>query len=362
MVALALALTLAAGPGFAHALPPAPVRLYRVAWQRSFVPLRPLERGPEEHGGVAFDPATGLAVFGTRDGWLHAVRADGSVAWEIEGRGAFGPPAIAGDTVYVGSADGRLFAIALPTGRERWRYQAGEDLSTRPAVAHGAVLVASQQDTVFAVDAATGAWRWHHRRENKRATFTIFGAAAVLAGPDAVYAAYSDGYAAALDPASGAARWERQIAPEGAHLDVDALALGGGRLYAAAQSGAVVAVDAATGEARWSFAAPGAAQLALAGDLVVVVTTANVHALAPEDGAVVWTAPLRGAPRGAPIVAGPWILVPAGAGGLRWIEAASGRTLRVFDPGTGVSGSPALAGSRVYVLSNGGDLLALDLS
>jgi outer membrane protein assembly factor BamB len=362
MLALALALTLAAGPGFATSLPPAPVQLYRVAWQRSFVPLRPFERGPQERGGVAFDPATGLAVFGTRDGWLHAVRADGSVAWELQGGGPYGPPAIAGDTVYVGSADGRLYAIALPTGRERWRYHGGEDLSTRPAVADGAVLVASQQDTVFAVDAASGAWRWHHRRENKRAEFTIFGAAAVLAGPGAVYAAYSDGYAAALDPATGAARWERQVAPAGDHLDVDALALRDGRLYAAAYSGAVVAVDAATGEARWSFAVPGAAQLVLAEGLLVVVAAANVHGLAPNDGGAAWTTPLGGSPTGAPVVAGPWILVPAGAGGLRWIEAASGRTLRVFDPGTGVSSSPAVAGSRVYVLSNGGDLVALDLS
>ncbi len=362
MLALALALALGAGPGITTAIPPAPVRLYRVAWQRPFVPLRPLERNPEERGGVAFDPATGLAVFGTRDGWLHAVRADGTVAWELRGGAAFGPPAIVGDTVYVGSADGRLYAVAISGGRERWRYKADEDLSTRPAVAHGLVLVASLQDTVFAVDAATGAWRWHHRRENKRADFTIHGAAAVATGPEAIYAAWSDGFAAALDPASGAARWERQVAPEGNHLDVDALALDGGRLYAAAYSGAVLALDAASGATRWTFAAPGAAQLALAEGLVVAVTPAGVTGLAPADGGVVWTAPLGGTPAGAPVVAGPWILVPAGGGGLRWIEAASGRTLRVFDPGTGVSGSPAVAGSRVYVLSNGGDLLALDLS
>jgi hypothetical protein len=35
--------------------------------------------------------------------------------------------------------------------------------------------------------------------------------------------------------------------------------------------------------------------------------------------------------------------------------------LRVFDPGTGVSGPAGVHGGRVYVLSNGGDLYALDL-
>ena len=43
------------------------------------------------------------------------------------------------------------------------------------------------------------------------------------------------------------------------------------------------------------------------------------------------------------------------------LELASGRTVRVLDPGTGVGASPGLAAGRAYVLSNGGLLVALDL-
>jgi outer membrane protein assembly factor BamB len=362
MTALTLALVLAAA-GAPRSLPPAPVALYRVAWERPFVPLRALEWKPAERGGVAVDRATGLVIFGTRDGWLHAVRPDGSVAWELQGEGAFGPPTIEGDTVYVGSTGGRLRAVAIPTGKERWSYRVEEDLATRPAVVHGSVYVASLQDTVYSVDAGSGAWRWHHRREPKGEGFTIFGAAAVVAGADAVYGAYSDGFVAALDPKTGAARWEKRVAPANGHLDVDALVLDGSRLYAAAFSGAVLALDARTGDTAWTFQAPGAAQLALAGGLVVAVTATSVHGLSPADGGALWTASLGpGGPAGPPAVVGKWILVPAGPGGLRWIEAASGRTLRIFDPGTGVSGTPASGAGRVYVLSNGGDLFALDLS
>src|SRR5512138_2325545 len=371
MTALALALALAAGPpatagslGVRTTLPPAPVRLYEVAWQRKLVPVEPLEWKPEERGGVAVDPTTKLVLFGTRDGWLHAVRPDGTVAWEFRGAGGpFGPPAIEGDTVYVGSSDGRLYAVAIATGVERWRYQAGEDLSTRPAVARGAVFVASLEDTLFCVDVASGAWKWHHRRETKAASgFTIYGAASALAGPDAVYAAYSDGFAAALDPATGAARWEKQIAPSADHLDVDALALDAGRLYAAAYSGAVLAVDPRTGDVVWKASAPGASRVVVDGGLVVAVTATSVQAFSLANGAAAWTTPLHGSPQGAPVAAGKWLLVPSGDQGLRWLEAATGRPLRVFDPGSGASGSPAVLGGRVYVLSNGGDLYALDLS
>jgi outer membrane protein assembly factor BamB len=314
-----------------------------------------------ELGGAAVDPATGLVLTATRDGWLHAVRPDGTLAWEYRtGATAPGTPNVDGDTVYVGTSEGVLHAVAIDTGKARWRYEAKEELGTRPVVSDGTVYVASFQDTLFAVDARTGAWRWHHRREGREG-MSIRGAAGAVVGGGAVFAAYSDGYVAALDPGNGQTRWERLVAPVGDQLDVDGLALDGGRLYAAAYSGAVLALDAATGKTIWSFAAPGATRVSLAAGVVVAATTTAVHGLSAVDGTPLWSAPLGGAPWSDPAVAGKWVLVPSGFGGLRWLEAASGRTLRVFDPGSGVAGSPAVRGSRVYVLSNGGTLFALDL-
>jgi len=103
------------------------------------------------------------------------------------------------------------------------------------------------------------------------------------------------------------------------------------------------------------------ALIVLDAGIVIATTTTSVYALSAEDGMPLWSTPLGGAPWAEPAVAGKWVLVPTGSGGLRWLEAASGRTLRVFDPGTGVSGEPAVSGSRIYVLSNGGTLFALDL-
>jgi outer membrane protein assembly factor BamB len=362
MLAVALALALgASGPGVRASLPPAPLRLYKISWQRPLVPLQPLEKDPLEPGGVAVDPATGTAIFGTRDGWLHAIRPDGTVAWELRGGGSFGPAFVEGTTVYVGSVDGGLYAVDAASGKLRWRYDAKEDLSTRPSVLGGLVYVASLQDAVFAVDAQTGAWRWHHRREQKGEAPTIFGAAPALATPDAVFAAYSDGFVAALEPRTGQVRWERLVAPAGTHRDVDALMLDGGRLYAAAYSGAVLALDVLSGQTLWSTPSPGVHQLGRASGLVLAGSGSALQALSPADGGAIWTTPVGGAPAAEPALAGKWLLVPTGRGGLRWLEAASGRLLRVFDPGTGVSGPVAVAGGRVYVLSNGGDLFALDL-
>jgi hypothetical protein len=60
-------------------------------------------------------------------------------------------------------------------------------------------------------------------------------------------------------------------------------------------------------------------------------------------------------------MAGRWLVVPAGKGGLRFLDPKTGRLARVFDPGKGVNATPLVVGRRMYVLSSGSSLLALDL-
>lgn len=362
MLAAGLALLLAAAPAIDGRLPPAPLQVFEIAWRRALVRPELFDWKRLEPGGPAIDPVTGMVVVGTRDGWLHAFRPDGKIAWEFQGAGSFGaPPAIDGGVVYAGSSGGVLYALDLATGKLRWQYDAKEELGTRPAVGGGLVLAYTLEDTLVAVDARTGAWRWHHRRD-RREGFSIRGGADPIVRGDTVYAAWSDGTVAALDLAAGAPRWERKVAPQGKYEDVDSLALAGGRLYAAAYSGAVLALDPDSGKTLWQVKLPDATKLAFCADAVVVVTTNAVKALSPEGGAPIWETRLGdGAPASAPVQAGELIAVPAGEGGLQFLEGSSGRLLRILDGGQGINGTFAFSGGRGYVLANGGTLFALDL-
>src|SRR5512139_3624168 len=122
LVAAVLAAAVAAPPA-----PPAASNLYRILWTKQLTPATLLEYHPQEPGGAGVDPASGLVVVGTRDGWVHALLPDGNRLWEFRTAGSFqAAPLVGSDAVFVGSLDGRIYAREKSTGAERWTYDVKE--------------------------------------------------------------------------------------------------------------------------------------------------------------------------------------------------------------------------------------------
>jgi len=357
-VALSMALALAAVAAPESAAPPT----LKALWIRNLVAPDLLEWRPEETGGPAVDPDTGAVVVGARDGRVTSFLPRGEVLWEFKAGGGFAcAPLVHDGAVYVGSLDGRLYALELGSGRERWRYDAQEEIGATPLLHQGILFFPTFQDTLFAVDARTGAWKWQVRRERKGEGFTVRGVGRpVLAQQGIVAAGWADGTVTAHDAATGAPRWEQRVAPQGEQMDVDGLAADGGRVFAAAYSGAVVALDAASGKQLWERKLPGASRLLFLDGMLVALGTAVVQGLDPADGAVRWSRAHEGVPSGLPVRFGGRAAFPTGKE-LLLLDARNGRVRRAIDPGSGVSASPAGAGKRGYVLSNAGAIVAVEL-
>lgn len=85
--------------------------------------------------------ADGLALLGTYDGFVALDAGTGETQWAVETFDTnYEPPVVVGDTVYGGSRDTGVYAMALTDGTQRWRTQA----------AGGITALAATQDTVFA--------------------------------------------------------------------------------------------------------------------------------------------------------------------------------------------------------------------
>jgi len=244
--------------------------------------------------------------------------------------------------------------------RELWRHPIGLGWAGF-AVADGLAVTQEQREgreAVVAYDLDTGAPRWSHLREvgfesplagdGPRATPSI--------ADGSVYALGGTGRLAALDLASGALRWERDVLadagsrPPGHGVAASPLVMGGLLVVLAGGPAgqSLIAYDRATGERRWSGGSDPAAYssplLATLDGVRQIVVFNQVHVTGHDaaDGAVLWSYPW---PKGSERVAQPVVLgadrlfVSTGYG-------IGGQLLRIRRGGDGAFGVESLYETR----------------
>ena len=101
--------------------------------------------GAEAGDVMALNASSGEIV------WSHHARTY-SFDWEDEFR-TDPSPAVAGDTVYAGLPDGRVYALDADTGEERWNHLGPRSVVSSPAVVDGTVYVGSNDGNLYALDA-----------------------------------------------------------------------------------------------------------------------------------------------------------------------------------------------------------------
>jgi outer membrane protein assembly factor BamB len=332
----------------------------------------PMFRGGPAHEGVYASTAPTL-----RD-----------VAWKFrtEGR-VLSSPAVVGTTVYVGSTDGRLYAIDRSSGTERWRFQTRGPISSSPAVADGLVYISSVDGLIYAVDAATGAERWRFATRGER-RFTapgIHGAIprtermpdpfdVFLSSPTVVdgtlYIGSGDQHVYALDARTGTERW-RFATGDVVHATP---AVANGLVYIGSWDRNLYALDASTGAERWRYTTGndtviynqiGIASSAAVKDGLVFVggRDGKFHVVDARTGAPRWTHDNRGG----------WTIgSPAVRDGVVYFATSDGRRFKALDAATGATrfdlanpavsfSSPALVGDIAYYGTSDGWLRAVNV-
>lgn len=245
-----------------------------------------------------------LAVVGANDGTLTALNVnDGTVQWKAETGGPLrGPAAIDGDSVYVVSDDGYLYAFGLD-GAPLWKTEVGQgperghydNYGSRPAVVDGTVYAAGMAGIVAAVDAASGEIDW---------TFDVEGAVqtGIAYGDGRVHVTAMNSRHVALDAATGDLLWELNTIQPGTTTPV----VMGEAVIIGSRSANLQVRDAASGDKIWtatfggSWVQSGGAPIDDGSFAVGSSDLGVVRAYNLDAGAVLWNVTLGGWPWGVP--------------------------------------------------------------
>ena len=311
----------------------------------------------------------GRAFVGTREGRLFAVDGEsGAIHWVRDlGDRISGGPAVDGQgRVYVGTDQGQVFALSADSGETAWQGEVSSEVITAPRVAGGMVFVRTADDFLWALRSADGGDRWSFNVEGR--SLALRGGSRPAFRDGRVYAGFSSGELVALNAGDGSPRWREAVAnPSGRTelermVDVDAAPeVLDGMVVAAAYQGAVVALDTANGQQLWKRNFSVYNDPAVAGERVFVTTAdQTVIALDRNNGGTLWTQKVL-AGSGAlssPVVTDEAVVVGDGEGRITWFHRDSGKLTGQIDLGpSAVHGPPlVLADGSVLALSDQGTL------
>ncbi|HLL53578.1 MAG TPA: PQQ-binding-like beta-propeller repeat protein, partial [Myxococcaceae bacterium] len=158
-------------------------------------------------------------------------------------------------------------------------------------------------------------------------------------------------------------KWDKALSPEGQFIDVDTTPVvdENGRVYAASYKEGLYALDAATGDTLWHTNTAGVTQLLHAGGTIYASGDQQMQAVSVATGRALWAVALKGKSAQLPVLAQGYLVIPI-HDALVFVDPLTGRQRVAWDPGQGVSSTPAWSGSHLYVLSNLGYIYSMRLA
>jgi outer membrane protein assembly factor BamB len=332
-------------------------------------------------GDVMSSPTVlGQTVYvGSGDGHLYALdRKTGARRWAFDAANPVtSSPAVGGGAVFFGTRDGHFFAADAATGKLRWRvttgplmpwpwgHESGDVFTSSPVVIDGTVFFGAGDGRVYAVDARTGKEKW-------RATTGGRVRSSPAVDASRVYVGSADGRVYAFDRATGAEEWKFDT--EGVKLESGKFgydrrtvqaspAVSNGTVFIGARDGWLWAIDAATGAERWRFdhkiSWVNTSPAVLDGMVYAGSSDAQfVHAVDATSGKEIWRT-TTGTTWSSPAVAGDVVYTGDGSGRLNAFDRKTGKALWSFRTGATAHSSPTPSGDLVLIGSADGGVYAV---
>lgn len=329
---------------------------------RGKLPDKPVLRWRFKTGDAVKSSPTvdlGRVFVGSDDGRVYALDLlRGRKLWSFDtGDAVEAAPLILNGRLYVGSAEGFLHAMNVADGKVLWKYPTGDRILgsanwVRAAGAkHPWIVVGSYDNKLHCVDSVTGKAAWTYQTTN-----FINGTPAVAKGRIAF-----GGCDASVHVVSAADGSKLASVDVGSYIAGSA-ALVGDRAYVGHYGGELVCVDILQGQVAWRYSTNGKPVFSTPAVneryVVFGCRDQRLYCLDRKTGLPVWRVATRGNVDSSPVICEDKVVVGSDDGRLYILDLATGRERWTYEIGQPVASSPAVAGGWIVVGCDDGTVYA----
>lgn len=276
--------------------------------------------------------------------------------------------------IYATNGLGYVVALDERNGGLVWKVRPAGPLRGSPTIASGAVYVMSQDNQIFSLKEENGATNWSQPASLEIAG--VFGSASPAVGQGTVVAGFSSGELNAYRYENGRQVWQDALQRTSIRTSVSSLndidadpVIDNGQVIAVGGGGRMVALDLITGQRQWELNLAGISTPWLAGDWVFVVTdNSKLICVYRQNGHIRWINQLPEFQKAkskkgeieysGPVLAGGRLIVTGSNGALIFVDPTTGAFQSQTAVGAGVSLSPVVANSTLYLFDDRGRLHA----
>jgi outer membrane protein assembly factor BamB len=276
--------------------------------------------------------------------------------------------------IYATNGLGFVSAIDERTGGIVWQVRPGGPLRGSPTIANGAVYVVSQDNQIYSLKQDDGSTNWSQPASLEIAG--VFGSASPAVGQGTVVAGFSSGELNGYRYENGRQVWQDTLQRTTITTTVSSLSdidadpvIDNGQVIAVGQGGRMVALDLISGQRQWELSIAGISTPWVAGDWVFVVTDqAKLLCIYRQNGHIRWIAQLPQFEKpksksgeidySGPVLAGNRLILTGSNGAIIQIDPTTGNYLGQMMVSAGISLSPVVADSTLYIYDDRGRLHA----
>ncbi len=308
-------------------------------------------------------------------------------------------PIIGLGRTYIGSTDGKIYAIDLLKGAEAWEFDTGDDIEASPLLLEGSIYIGSLSGDFFCLDANSGNMLWKYEIKDE-----IYGSAnwaQISEGGEKVILVGSyDNKMYCFDADNGNLRWTYETdsyingapATDGenvvfggcdeylhivsvkdgtkngevwvASYIAGSAALVDNRAYLGHYDNKLVCVDILNREIVWEFenqenGGPFFASPAVGENRVLIGSRDRfLYCVDRTTGQKIWSFATRDEIDSSPVIAGNKVVTASTDGRLYIVDLDSGQEIWSYEIGAAVFGCPAVAGGKIVIGANDGRVYA----